>query len=40
MHTTVETVHEDDVANTIDLMYHTLLNLDPKEDYKYIKIKN
>lgn len=38
MHTTVESVDKDDVQATIDLMYHTLLALDPKEDYKYIKI--
>lgn len=38
MHTTVETVHKDDVEQTIDLMYQTLLHLDPKEDYKYIKL--
>jgi hypothetical protein len=25
------------VQATIDLMYHTLLALDPQEDYKYIK---
>lgn len=37
MHTTVESVDKDDVQATIDLMYHTLLALDPKEDYKYIK---
>ena len=38
MHTTVETVHKDDVEQTIDLMYQTLLHLDPKEDYRYIKL--
>ena len=38
MHTTVESVDKDDVQATIDLIYHTLLALDPKEDYKYIKI--
>jgi putative aminopeptidase FrvX len=37
MHTTVESVDKDDVQATINLMYHTLLALDPKEDYKYIK---
>jgi putative aminopeptidase FrvX len=37
MHTTVECVSKDDVAATIDLIYHTLLTLDPSEDYKYIK---
>ena len=38
MHTTVETVHKDDVQATIDLMYHTLLALDITEDYKYITL--
>lgn len=38
MHTTVESVNKDDVESTINLMYHTLLALDPNEDYKYIKI--
>lgn len=38
MHTTVETVHKDDVQATIDLMYHTLLALDIDQDYKYIKL--
>lgn len=37
MHTTVESVDKNDVQATIDLMYHTLLALDPTEDYKYIK---
>lgn len=37
MHTTVEAVDKDDVEHTINLMYHTLLALDPNEDYKYIK---
>lgn len=38
MHTTVECVHKDDVQWTIDLMYNTLLALDPNEDYKYLKL--
>lgn len=38
MHTTVESVDKNDVEATIDLMYHTLLALDPTEDYKYIKV--
>ena len=38
MHTTVETVHKDDVENTIELIYQTLLHLDINEDYKYIKL--
>lgn len=40
MHTTVEAVDKNDVEATIDLMYHTILALDPTEDYKYINIKN
>jgi len=36
MHTTVETVHKKDVENCIRLMYHTLLNLTPKTNYKYL----
>lgn len=40
MHTTVEMVHQDDVQATIDLIYHTVLALNPTEDYKYIKIKH
>ena len=38
MHTTVESVHKDDVQHTIDLIYYTLLTLDITEDYKYIKL--
>ncbi|WP_247231445.1 M42 family metallopeptidase [Telluribacter sp. SYSU D00476] len=37
MHTTVETVHKDDVQNVIKLMYETLLTLKGDEDYRYIK---
>ena len=37
MHTTVETVHKDDVENVINLIYEVLLNLKPGEDYRYIK---
>lgn len=37
MHTTVESVHKDDVENTIELMYQSLLALDVKENYRYIK---
>jgi putative aminopeptidase FrvX len=36
MHTTVETVHQDDVENCIRLMYETLLKLSPKDNYKYL----
>lgn len=37
MHTTVETVHMDDVQNVIKLMYETLLALKGDEDFRYIK---
>ncbi|HEV7350682.1 M42 family metallopeptidase [Telluribacter sp.] len=37
MHTTVETVHKDDVQNVIKLMYEVLLQLKGDEDYRYIK---
>jgi len=37
MHTTVETVHKDDVENVIKLIHEVLLNLKPDEDYRYIK---
>ena len=37
MHTTVETVHMDDVQNVIKLMYETLLALKGGEDFRYIK---
>jgi putative aminopeptidase FrvX len=36
MHTTVETVHRDDVENCIRLMYESLLKLSVKETYKYL----
>lgn len=36
MHTTVETIHRDDVENCIKLMYETLLKLSPKTNYKYL----
>ncbi|SFR31176.1 Putative aminopeptidase FrvX [Robiginitalea myxolifaciens] len=35
MHTTVEMVHKDDVANVIQLMYQTLLNMKAGESYSY-----
>lgn len=38
MHTTVESVSQEDVEHTIDLMYQTLLHLDLQEDYRYIKL--
>lgn len=37
MHTTVETVHKDDVENVIRLIYETLVQLTPGKDYRYIK---
>ncbi|GAA4454407.1 M42 family metallopeptidase [Nibrella saemangeumensis] len=37
MHTTVETVHIDDVTGVIQLMYETLLALKGNEDFRYIK---
>jgi putative aminopeptidase FrvX len=36
MHTTVEMVQIEDVENLIMLMYHTLLRLTPRFDFKYI----
>ena len=35
MHTTVEMLHRDDIENTIDLMYETLLALTPKTNLSY-----
>ena len=37
MHTTVETVHEDDVENVIKLMIEFLLQLDTGHDFSYLK---
>jgi putative aminopeptidase FrvX len=37
MHTTVETVHKDDVENVINLMYDVLLQVKPGHDFRYIK---
>jgi putative aminopeptidase FrvX len=37
MHTTVETVHKDDVQGVIRLMYEVLLALKGGEDFRYIK---
>lgn len=36
MHTTVEMIHKDDIENTIQLMYQTLLELTPKTDLSYL----
>ena len=35
MHTTVETVHKDDVKNVVKLIYQTLLNIEENHDFKY-----
>ena len=37
MHTTVETVHKDDVENVIRLIYETLLTIESGEDFSYFK---
>lgn len=37
MHTTVEMLHEDDVVNTIQLMYETLRQLKPSTNLSYFK---
>jgi putative aminopeptidase FrvX len=37
MHTTVETVHKDDVENVIKLIYEVLLQVKPGHDFRYIK---
>lgn len=37
MHTTVETVHKDDVENVIQLMYEFIIQLKPNHDFRYIK---
>jgi tetrahedral aminopeptidase len=37
MHTTVETVHKDDVENVITLIYEFLLQLKPNHDFRYFK---
>ncbi|SDG08775.1 M42 family metallopeptidase [Chitinophaga filiformis] len=36
MHTTVEMIKKDDVENTIQLIYQTLLNITPKTNFKYL----
>ncbi len=35
MHTTVEMAHRDDIENTIQLMYYTLLKIQYRHDFKY-----
>ncbi|MFN0048602.1 MAG: M20/M25/M40 family metallo-hydrolase [Cytophagales bacterium] len=37
MHTTVETVHQDDVENVIKLMYEFVIQLKENHDFRYIK---
>lgn len=37
MHTTVESVHKDDVENVIKLIYHSVKSIKNKQDFKYIK---
>jgi putative aminopeptidase FrvX len=37
MHTTVETVHKEDVENVINLIYEVLLQAKPDQDYRYIR---
>jgi len=37
MHTTVETVHKEDVKSVIKLIYHSLLSIKAGQDFRYIK---
>ena len=37
MHTTVETVHKDDVENVIRLIYESLLKIENNHDFRYLK---
>ena len=37
MHTTVESVHKDDVEHVIKLIYETLLNIKDGHDFRYLK---
>ena len=37
MHTTVETVHKDDVASVTRLIYETLLRIEDGHDFRYFK---
>jgi putative aminopeptidase FrvX len=36
MHTTVEMLHRDDIDQTIQLMYETLLTITPKTNLSYL----
>ncbi len=37
MHTTVETVHKDDIHAVINLIYKSILNIQDEQDFRYIK---
>jgi putative aminopeptidase FrvX len=37
MHTTVETIAKDDLENVVELIYQTLLKVDTKKSWKYIR---
>lgn len=37
MHTTVEMAHKEDVENVINLIYHSLLAIENKQDFRYFK---
>ena len=37
MHTTVETIHKQDMAQVIELFYHFLPQLAPHHDFSYFK---
>ncbi|MCB0293235.1 MAG: M42 family peptidase, partial [Calditrichaeota bacterium] len=37
MHTTVETVHKDDIENVIKLMYEFLVQLKAGHDFRYLR---
>lgn len=37
MHTTVESVHKEDVENVIKLIYHSVKSIKNQQDFKYIK---
>ena len=38
MHTTVETIHKDDVKSAIELVYNVLLNIKHNQDFRYLKL--
>lgn len=39
MHTTVESVHKDDVENVIKLIYESILTIKKGQDFRYFKEK-